>query len=742
MTEMSPRHRRSTAGPQIVQNQHLVGAMLDGETAALLAELGLPPHFLDGVDIDMLADDSWDNVPDLEDDLEKGAKDSAFNFDWSWLQQDLKTPGQIGAINKPIIVRDDWRSPPAPLMVRPGLGETRFPLPTQQPTQPQIQPEPQQQPQFLTPVTIKETASSLPTTSLVVLPPPVVETRLPVFQAFHVDGLGVEELSVEDVLQAIVSYRVPVQPILPVIELTADDSAADMWSQPMSVATPLRTDSSALRKKQRQTRKFDQQAEQQLRQQTQREAIAQQKLARAEHAMMATIQRQERKLARVALFTQKKAYYLARARQFQESKMIQQDLPRITRIAGSVSAVGLLTAGGLWSISQIEWPAASSVSATPPRFQQAETMPAGLDQNVEKVVSVSNISTGVTPSPEMPSPEMTVAELPPPLPVDAVAVPEPTAPKPMAVQIMAEPVATIEKIPEKMVETIATNQPVVNAPVDEKPLPVEIQELRRNAMAGNRQAQHDLGAFYAAGRQIERDFVRAAYWFREAAMRGVPNAQYNLGVLLQRGLGVPQDTVMATQWYQSAARNNHPEAEYNLGVAYADGIGVEKSIANAAIWFEKAAVAGLPRAAFNLGVINELGLSGQSDIDRAVRWYARAAEAGERDARESLDRLNIAEGDIAVLASELTQDLANRYPVAAADQAQDQLLNSDQIAEVQGLLSKVGLYRGSADGQLGPKTVRAIAQFQEKLGLVASGKATESLLAALRRQTGTDNPIN
>ena len=368
-------------------------------------------------------------------------------------------------------------------------------------------------------------------------------------------------------------------------------------------------------------------------------------------------------------------------------------------------------------------------------------MPAGLGQSVEKAVPVSNISTG-----EMPSPEMTVAELPPPLPVDAVAVPEPTAPKPIAVQSTAEPVATIEKTPEKisekMVETIATNQPVVNAPVDEKPLPVEIQELRRNAMAGNRQAQHDLGAFYAAGRQIERDFVRAAYWFREAAMRGVPNAQYNLGVLLQRGLGVPQDTVMATQWYQSAARNNHPEAEYNLGVAYADGIGVEKSIANAAIWFEKAAVAGLPRAAFNLGVINELGLGGQSDIDRAIRWYARAAEAGERDARESLDRLNIAEGDIAVLASELTQDLANRYPVAAADQTQYQLLNSDQIAEVQWLLSKVGLYRGSADGQLGPKTVRAIAQFQEKLGLVASGKATESLLAALRRQTGTDNPIN
>jgi len=174
-------------------------------------------------------------------------------------------------------------------------------------------------------------------------------------------------------------------------------------------------------------------------------------------------------------------------------------------------------------------------------------------------------------------------------------------------------------------------------PID---LPAELEALRVSAVGGNRQAQHDLGAHFAAGRLVNQDFSRAAYWFQEAAIRGVANAQYNFGVLLQQGLGVDPNPELAVQWYERAAENGHVEAQYNMGVAYADGIGTPRDIARAVRWFEQSAAAGIARAAFNLGVMYEVGMLGQQDIDAAKQWYRQAATSGDQDAISALERLN------------------------------------------------------------------------------------------------------
>ncbi|MEM6902302.1 MAG: hypothetical protein AAF556_03580, partial [Pseudomonadota bacterium] len=171
-------------------------------------------------------------------------------------------------------------------------------------------------------------------------------------------------------------------------------------------------------------------------------------------------------------------------------------------------------------------------------------------------------------------------------------------------------------------------------------LPAELEALRSSAATGNRQAQHDLGAHFAAGRLVEQDFARAAYWFQEAAIRGVDNAQYNLGVLFQQGLGVAPNPTLAVQWYERAADNGHVEAKYNMGVAYADGIGVERDIVLAVRWFEQAAAEGISRAAFNLGVMYEVGMIGSPDLAVARQWYRQAATSGEQDAINAIDRLD------------------------------------------------------------------------------------------------------
>lgn len=756
MTEISPRHRNTTA-PDDHQPQSVV-ALCDiaqkgpDEFMGLLAELGVPEHFLADVDLALLDDELWDHIPDLDEDLEKGAKEVAFNFDWSWLQQDISNPA-LSQNTNPIIARGDWRSPPAPSMVRPKLSLA--PMPVDVPVDDAPQAQTQAAIERITEQGISHDfimVPSAPTPEIIPIPKDIkadedadlevawITEAPPSKPASQAKDL-VEDTpwlaSTESNAAPIAGELLDLSTITPAFDadLVAPQSmvAGAEWVQPMSVRTPL-----SQRNQKRQQAQLAAQARREAaviakaaRRQQRLEQAAEVSLNRAALLLQRQAHREARRQSRLDAKTARHAAYQA----WLQSRMIQHQLPMMIRLSTGISAITLFSASALWGGSQVDWGGiARMADGALPRFEQKTILAQANEAVVAADVAVQPMSFQTAAIAPPPAPDMKVAPIPAPLPITAPDHKTVTAP---IIQASKEVPVQATETPD-LPDNIAVDQPIANAPTDEKPLPIEITELRRNAIAGNRQAQHDLGAFYAAGRQIERDFVRAAYWFREAAMRGVPNAQYNLGVLLQRGLGVPQDTVMATQWYQRAAHNNHPEAQYNLGVAYADGIGVSKNPRVAGEWFEKAAVAGLARAAFNLGVMYELGMKGQADIDRAVRWYARAAEAGERDARESLERLNIAEADIAGLASELAKDLAVRYPAITTDAANDQPLNADQVAEVQSLLSELGLYRGSADGQLGSKTTRAIANFQEKTGLPATGKATESLLTALRRQTGND----
>ena len=303
---------------------------------------------------------------------------------------------------------------------------------------------------------------------------------------------------------------------------------------------------------------------------------------------------------------------------------------------------------------------AEQLNALRPAPKPASTAP---DSSAAQIPNLNMATTAPTPDavvatepPPMDAEELAaLAEQPPAIPAApavAAAPPPPTAPAPVA----ETPTETAEEEPpvpaeETQVAAIPTvNAAEAPAATEAKPqrltapapipLPAELEALRESAVAGNRQAQHDLGAHFAAGRLVTQDFARAAYWFQEAAIRGVANAQYNFGVLLQQGLGVDPNPELAVQWYRRAAENGHVEAQYNMGVAYADGIGTQRDIAQAVRWFEQSAAAGIARAAFNLGVMYEVGMLGSRDIDAARQWYRQAATSGDQDATKALDRLN------------------------------------------------------------------------------------------------------
>lgn len=82
----------------------------------------------------------------------------------------------------------------------------------------------------------------------------------------------------------------------------------------------------------------------------------------------------------------------------------------------------------------------------------------------------------------------------------------------------------------------------------------EIDEgVRRDAFAGNSDAQYQLGRMYLDGIGLNQDFAEAAAWFLKAARQGDARAQTEVGLLYARGKGVAQDYNLALSWLAKAA---------------------------------------------------------------------------------------------------------------------------------------------------------------------------------------------
>ncbi len=93
---------------------------------------------------------------------------------------------------------------------------------------------------------------------------------------------------------------------------------------------------------------------------------------------------------------------------------------------------------------------------------------------------------------------------------------------------------------------------------------LEDNELLRKA---ERQAYSDpdisnlLGTLYYFDSEIiEKDFQKAAEFFRNAALNGNIDAPYYLGIMFEFGQGVEQNDKEAVKWYRMAYKNGVKEA--------------------------------------------------------------------------------------------------------------------------------------------------------------------------------------
>lgn len=119
-----------------------------------------------------------------------------------------------------------------------------------------------------------------------------------------------------------------------------------------------------------------------------------------------------------------------------------------------------------------------------------------------------------------------------------------------------------------------------------------IAEWRGPAVAGDPDAQFNLGQAYKLGRGVTADLTQAEEWYRKAALQGHPQAEENYGLMLFENNKRPQ----AAQWLQKAASRGEPRSQYVLGTMYFNGDGVEKDWVRAYALTLRAAAQGLPQA--------------------------------------------------------------------------------------------------------------------------------------------------
>lgn len=138
----------------------------------------------------------------------------------------------------------------------------------------------------------------------------------------------------------------------------------------------------------------------------------------------------------------------------------------------------------------------------------------------------------------------------------------------------------------------------MSVPENEDPAVLDsFSKIQQQAMAGNAEAELELGAFYNEGKGVIKNQTKAAEWYKKAAQHGNMEAAYFYGVALLKGVGILQNYKEAIFWLEKSARSGYSQAQYELGTIYRNKTGVEANPKRAYLWFSLAAAQGYAAAA-------------------------------------------------------------------------------------------------------------------------------------------------
>ena len=132
------------------------------------------------------------------------------------------------------------------------------------------------------------------------------------------------------------------------------------------------------------------------------------------------------------------------------------------------------------------------------------------------------------------------------------------------------------------------------------------------------------------------NYQAAVAEWRPLALAGDADAQFNLGQAYKLGRGVPADLTQAETWYRRAAKQGHLQAEDNLGLV----LFTANRRTEAMPFIIQSAARGEPRAQYVLGTAHFNGDLAPQDLPRAYALTKRASDAGLEIASARLAQLD------------------------------------------------------------------------------------------------------
>lgn len=226
----------------------------------------------------------------------------------------------------------------------------------------------------------------------------------------------------------------------------------------------------------------------------------------------------------------------------------------------------------------------------------------------------------------------------------------------------------------------------------------------------------DMATLKAEEAYSEKKFEAAAHSYQTADAAGGGYAQMMLGRMHVRGVGVRKDATEGRRLITKAADGGYAPAHNMLGLWYwQGGNGLRADRAKAVEHFRQSADLKDGFGAFMMGVSHARGQGVRANADEALRWFREAEKRG-----------------FAVDQRLLSEDGLNSYmrrTSVAVARDEDQRALMRQLQEA---LLKRGYDPGPVDGVYGAKTRKAIESFQNAAGLPVDGRASRSVLDAIK----------
>lgn len=187
--------------------------------------------------------------------------------------------------------------------------------------------------------------------------------------------------------------------------------------------------------------------------------------------------------------------------------------------------------------------------------------------------------------------------------------------------------------------------------------PEQTQEIYKSALAGNAQAQYELGQHL-----LLIDAKPAAYlWLKRAANQGVVAAQVEMSQFFLKRYQDVKDQEKAMYWAELAAMNGSQDGMYLLGQIFLD----QSQYSLAVDWFNKSAEAGNISAMYQLAQIYRLCECSLADDALAAHWFNQAARNGHAPAMMAIATIVTEQTDVDFMMPNEVDELQFLYTTAA-----------------------------------------------------------------------------